>query len=108
MPGPDPAREETDRAAAEAAKIGGSPRSEPPSEEPIDEAQRPLEEAGEGEAEGFELAEEELIEHATHSDQHAARRAIYDAPVDEADDPRTAESGEADHERSSERDEDTR
>lgn len=49
------------------------------------EAQRPVEESGEGESEGFELAEEELIEHASHGDQHAARRVIMDAP-DERDD----------------------
>jgi hypothetical protein len=33
-----------------------------------EEEERPLKEAGQGEAEGFELAEEELIEHATHGD----------------------------------------
>jgi hypothetical protein len=32
------------------------------------EEQRPLEEAGEGEAEGFEQAEQELVEAATHGD----------------------------------------
>lgn len=94
--------QETARAAAEAAQIGGRPSAEPPPVEEVDEAHRPLEEAGEGEAEGFELAEQELIEHASHGDQHAARRAIEDAP-DEADDTRAAEAGEADFERSSER-----
>lgn len=92
---------ETARAAAEAAQIGGRPSSEPSAVEDVDEAHRPLEEAGEGEAEGFELAEQELIEHASHGDQHAARRAIQDAP-DEADDTRAVEAGEADFERSSE------
>ncbi len=103
MPEPDPAREEADKAAAEAAQIGGDPSSDPPPDGPPDEAQRPLAEAGEGEAEGFEEAERELIEHSSHSDQHAARRAIQDAPVDEADDARAGEAGEADSERSSER-----
>jgi len=107
MPNPDPARVQADRAAAEAAQIGGSPSSEPPPTDPVDEAERPRVEAGEGDAEGFEQAEHELEEHATHSDQHAARRAIYDAPVDEPDDARAAEPGEADEERSSELDEDT-
>jgi hypothetical protein len=107
MTGPDPAREEADRAAAEAAAIGGRTSSEPPSDEPSDEAERPLAEAGQGEAEGFEQAERELAEHATHSDEHAARRAIQDAPLDEADDPRAAHSGGADEERSSERAEDS-
>jgi predicted lipid-binding transport protein (Tim44 family) len=90
-------------AAAEAAAIGGRGSSEP---EPVDgrpdEAQRPLAEAGQGEAEGFEEAERELIEHAGHGDQHAARRAIEDAP-DELDDGRAADGAEADAEFSSER-----
>ena len=59
------ADEEADAAAAEAAKIGG-----PTPDYPVDDpAQRPLSESGEGEAEGFELAEEELIERASHGDQ---------------------------------------
>ncbi len=96
-------RREEQAAAAEAAAIGGRPSSEPPSAEgEPDEASRPLAEAGQGEAEGFEQAEQELIEHASHGDQHAARRAIEDAP-DEADDARAVESGEPDTARSSER-----
>jgi hypothetical protein len=106
MPGPDPEREQAHAAAAEAAAIGGRPSSEPPAAEgEPDEAQRPLAEAGEGEAEGFEQAEQELVEHASHGDQHAARRAIQDAP-NESDNLLAAEGGEADAERSSERDED--
>ncbi|MBV8711559.1 MAG: hypothetical protein JOY56_07255 [Solirubrobacterales bacterium] len=105
MPGPDPAREQADLAAAEAAAIGGRPSSEPPSQEEPSEAARPVVEAGGGEAEGFEQAERELIEHASHGDQHAARQAIEDAP-DESDDSRAAEGGEPDMERSSEREED--
>ncbi len=69
------------------------------------EADRPLAEAGQGEAEGFEQAESELVEHASHGDQHAARQAIEDAPL-ESDDELAEEGGEADHERSSERQED--
>jgi hypothetical protein len=42
-----------------------------------------VEEAGGGEAEGFELSEEELIEHASHGDEHAPFRIIYDAPASE-------------------------
>lgn len=105
MPRPDPAREQADLAAAEAAAIGGRPSSEPASQEGPDEAARPVVEAGGGEAEGFEQAERELIEHASHGDQHAARQAIEDAP-DESDDVRAAEAAEADKERSSERAED--
>ena len=106
MPGPDPAGEEADKAAAEAARIGGSVSSDPPrADGPANEAERPLAEAGEGEAEGFEQAEDELIEHASHGDQHAARQAIEDAP-EQADDARAADGSEADHERSSEREDD--
>jgi len=103
MPAPDLEREQADAAAAEAAAIGGRVSSEPePLDGGSDEAQRPLVEAGEGEAEGFEQAERELIEHASHGDQHAARQAIEDAPLEE-DDSRAAEAGEGDAARSSER-----
>lgn len=105
MPTPDRAQEEAEAAAAEAASIGGRVSSEPPADEHLDEASRPLAEAGQGEAEGFEQAESELVEHATHGDSHAARRAIEDAP-DESEDARAAAGGEADEERSSEREED--
>lgn len=59
----DPAAEEADAAGAEAGAIGG-----PAHETDADEAFRPLEEAGQGEAEGFELAERDLQEQATHGD----------------------------------------
>jgi hypothetical protein len=96
-------RQQEDAAAAEAAAIGGRPSDEPlPTGGGQDEAERPLAEAGQGEAEGFEQAEHDLIEHASHGDQHAARRAIEDAP-EGADDVRAAEAGESDAERSSER-----
>ena len=105
MQTPDRAQDEAEAAAAEAADIGGRVSSEPPAEEHPDEASRAVVEGGGGEAEGFELAEDELIEHASHGDSHAARRAIEDAP-DESDDARAATGGEADRERSSEREED--
>jgi hypothetical protein len=107
MSSPELEREQEEAAAAEAAAIGGRVSSEPPGvgDEP-DPAQRPLVEAGQGEAEGFEEAERELVEHASHGDQHAARRAIEDAP-DTADDARAAQGAEADTERSTERLEDT-
>jgi hypothetical protein len=47
------------------------------------EANRPLEEAGEGESEGFELAEAELIDHASHGDQHGTQPIIRDARTGE-------------------------
>jgi hypothetical protein len=66
--------EETEAAAAEAAGIGGVAGDEdlPPED-------RPLAEAGQGEAEGFEQAEADLIEHASHGDEHSGRMAIYHA-----------------------------
>jgi hypothetical protein len=54
---------EAEAAAAEAAAIGG----EPPEYEG-DEAERAVEEGGGGVAEGFEEAEEELIEAASHGE----------------------------------------
>jgi hypothetical protein len=101
MSSPDLERQQEDAAAAEAGAIGGRAPSG------TDESLRPLEEAGEGEAEGFEQAEDLLIEHASHGDQHAARQAIEDAPAT-AEDPREAPSGEADAEYSSERPDDDR
>jgi len=96
-------RREADAAAAEAGAIGGRASDEPARLEGApDEARRPLEQGGQGEAEGFEQAERDLIEHASHGDQHAARQAIEDAPGG-ADDARAADAGEADAELSSER-----
>ena len=65
------------------------------------EERRPLEESGEGEAEGFEEAERELIENASHGDPSPSPEELAGEPEDaEAAD---AEYGEADHEESSER-----
>jgi hypothetical protein len=63
-----------------------------------DPALEPLIEAGEGESEGFELAEEQLVENATHGDQHTPRMIGRDAlGFDEVEqDP--AVYGEADEE----------
>ncbi len=99
MPESDYEREQEDAAAAEAARIGGEVSSEPPpvDADERDPAEQPVREAGGGEAEGFEEAERELIEHASHGDEHAAGRVLQDAP-DEVDDPRGADAGEADAE----------
>jgi len=93
--------EQEQEAAAEAGGIGGRVSSEPPSEtdEAMSEAERPLSEAGEGESEGFELAEAELSEHASHGDEHAAGRILLDASRLDEDD-RSAADGEADAETS--------
>jgi hypothetical protein len=55
-----------------------------------------VEEAGGGESEGFELTEQELIEHASHGDDQTPARIIYDAGPDE--EPPGATYGEADEE----------
>jgi hypothetical protein len=61
-----------------------------------DAERAPVEEAGGGEAEGFEQAEELLIEHASHGDQHGTEPITHDARVEAEGDPGD-EHGEADH-----------
>jgi hypothetical protein len=93
--------EQEKEAAAEAGAIGGRTSSEPPTEfeAGLSEAERPVYEAGEGESEGFELAEVELEEHASHGDEHAARRIIEDADLlDEGELEAGERGGEADEE----------
>lgn len=90
-------RREEQLAGSEAAGIGGRP--EPLSEDP---ATAPLAEAGEGEAEGFEQAEELLIEHASHGDEQSAHAVLHHQGSDEESAERA--DGEADRERSSETD----
>jgi hypothetical protein len=65
----------------------------------------PVIEAGGGVAEGFELAEEQLIENALDDPIDGTDRILADALPAEAE-PDRAVYGEADHERSSEDDED--
>jgi len=60
------------------------------------EARRAVEEAGGGEAEGFELAEEELIDHTSHGDEHSTSRILQDSVDDGENDDATY--GEADEE----------
>jgi hypothetical protein len=55
-----------------------------------------VEEAGGGESEGFELTEQELIQHASHGDDQTPARIIYDAGPEE--EPPGAVYGEADEE----------
>jgi len=94
--------EQEKEAAAEAGRIGGRVSDEPPSEyeRELTEADRPVIEGGEGESEGFELSEYELEEHASHGDEHAARRIIEDAArYDEGEESERGSYGEADEER---------
>lgn len=92
-------REEEDAAAAEAGSIGG--RRAPGDER--SEAMRPLEEAGEGEAEGFEEAERELAEHASHGDPAPDPSALAGNAESEEAEEATVEYADADHVESSER-----
>ena len=63
-----------------------------------EEELRPLREAGQGEAEGFEESEAELIEHASHGDSGPDPSHLAGLPEERTD----SEYGEADHEESSE------
>ncbi|HKH16272.1 MAG TPA: hypothetical protein VKA57_02015 [Solirubrobacteraceae bacterium] len=106
VPAPDPhgvppakideAAEES-AAAAEAGAIGGT-SSEYAGREPGEragEAQRPLAEAGEGEAEGREQAEAALADNATYRDagKTEAERQIEDT-IEQADQPQAGETPE--------------
>lgn len=55
----------------------------------------PVEEAGGGVAEGFEQAEELLVEHAQHTDQHGTEPITHDAREEAERDPGDVH-GEAD------------
>jgi hypothetical protein len=79
--------EEEEAAAEEAGHIGGNRP-----DYDVDESSRALEEAGEGESEGFELAEEDLIEEASHGNE---RRSPEAEDWAEEDDPGSV-YGEAD------------
>jgi hypothetical protein len=85
---------EQERAAAEeAVEAGGGPVSDE-----AEEAERALSEAGQGESEGFELAEEELIENASHEELASPDPTHL---AGEPEDPRAgADYGEADTEES--------
>jgi hypothetical protein len=62
------------------------------------EERRPVDEAGGGESEGFELAEQDLVEHASHGDQHTPARIMRDAGPDEDEESADSVYGEADSE----------
>jgi hypothetical protein len=66
-------------------------------DDPNDPAFAPLIEAGEGESEGFEQAEEQLIEHASHGDWGGTARITEDAEgFEEEQAPDPDQYGEAD------------
>jgi hypothetical protein len=74
------AEEEAEAAASEAAHIGGDI---PPDTD--DPAEQPLIEGGEGEAEGFELAEKDLEDIASHGDQHRFPGRLAGEPEESTD-----------------------
>ncbi len=83
------AEEEAEAAEAEARHIGGDV---PPDTD--DPAEQPLIEGGEGVAEGFELAEGDLEDIASHGDQHR----FPDDLAGEPEEPTDTTYGEADQE----------
>src|SRR3954453_17043113 len=82
--------EEADEAEAEAAGRGGRG-----AEYDGGESEPPLEEAGEGEAEGFELAEHDLIEEASHGEERRSPEVDAFTPELESDEADSV-YGEAD------------
>jgi len=84
----DEEQREIDGAEEEAARIGGNVA--PLSDDP---AQEPVEEAGEGESEGFEQAERRLEDVAEHGDE----RSFPASDVPEPEEAGAAEGGEADN-----------
>jgi hypothetical protein len=91
------AEREAQAAAEEAAGVGGrAPEDEDP-------ARRPVDEAGGGQAEGFEQAEEDLRENAEHGELNP-RDPTRDAFTPEVESDRSTEAyGDPDSERSTER-----
>jgi hypothetical protein len=60
------------------------------------EERRAVEEAGGGEAEGFELAEQDLIDHASHADDRSSTSIL--SAGSSAEEPTGSDYGEADEE----------
>ena len=87
---------EEEAAAAEARNIGGPPPEYEDEEDlPADEASRPLSEAGEGVEEGFEIAEDDLREAASHG-ENRYDPSTADFGDEESAGDADAVSGEAD------------
>ena len=106
-------REQEELAADEARHIGGDPDADDEVYVQLDsrpagiseEAYRPLEEAGEGESEGFEEAEAELVERAENP--HGPSPIADAEQWDEEEAALDSEYGEADEEHTSEDDPDS-
>ena len=84
---------EADAAAAEAGAVGG-----PGADTDLDPEERPVVEGGGGVAEGFERAEDELIEHASHGDPAPDPTSLESEELEHPE----QEHGAADHEHSTE------
>jgi hypothetical protein len=83
-------RQEEDAAAAEAGSIGGrAPEYEDEEGDEVDEETRPLIESGEGVEEGFETAESDLREAASHGENR------YDPKQNSFGDEESAGEGDA-------------
>jgi hypothetical protein len=83
-------RQEEDAAAAEAGSIGGrAPEYDDEEGRPADDEDRALIEGGEGFEEGFETAERDLRETASHSENR------YDPEANDFGDDESAGEGEA-------------
>jgi hypothetical protein len=83
-------RQEEDAAAAEAGSIGGrAPEYEDEEGDDVDEETRPLIEGGEGVEEGFETAESDLREAASHGENR------YDPEANVFGDEESAGEGDA-------------
>ena len=83
-------RQEEEAAAAEAGRIGGrAPEYEDEEGLPASEEERPLDESGEGVEEGFETAERDLRETASHSENR------YDPEARDFGDEESAGEGDA-------------
>ena len=106
---PDFATREEWAAAEEARAIGGRGPSVGGvnDEDEVDEAMRPVYEAGGGEQEGFELAERDLLRNASHDDGAGDPERDAFTPERESD-LSAAEYGEADEIYSHEFDEEDR
>ena len=99
------AEDEAQAAGAEAGGIGGKATRDLEEDMPHDPAMDPVYEAGGGESEGFEMAEEELIEHTEHGPakpevQVRVREEIDRASEAQEPDPATyGEGDQVDHDR---------
>ena len=97
------AEEEAEAARAEARDIGGRPTRDLEEDLPHDPAMDPVYEAGGGESEGFEMAEEELVEHSEHGpakpEVQVRVREEVDRETEEPDPATYGEPDQVDHDR---------